>query len=295
MKAEFPKAEIRPFDTAIGAEVVGVDLARPLDEATHRLIEDAWNQHAVLVFRGQEITEEQHIAFSRRFGELEEHVLYQYLHPKHPEIFVVSNVVDENGRHVGAYDAGRYWHTDLSYMAVPSRGSILYAIEIPHAEDGTALGDTLWTSTVAAYEGLAEDLRRRIDGLAAEFSLENRHRKLVADGDRAAALDDRHKRSAPPVVHKVVRTHPVTGRKCMYVNEGQTARILGVSEDESRELLALLWAECTRPEYIYRHKWRVGDVVMWDNIPTQHLAICDYALPQRRYLQRTTLRGTAPF
>lgn len=289
------KAEIRPFDTAIGAEVVGADLARPLDEATHRTVEDAWNRHSVLVFRGQKITEEQHIAFSLRFGALEEHVLYQYLHPNHAEIFIVSNVKDESGRHVGAYDAGRYWHTDLSYMAAPSRGSILYAIEIPHADDGTVLGDTLWSSTAAAYDGLSDAMKKRIENLKAEFSLENRHRKLIADGDTAAALDDRHKKRAPPVVHKVVRTHPVTGRRCIYVNEGQTARILGVPEAESRELLTMLWAECTRPEYVYRHRWRVGDVVMWDNIPTQHLAICDYALPQRRYLQRTTLRGTAPF
>jgi len=289
------KAQIRPFDTAIGAEVFGADLARPLDEATQRAVEDAWNRHSVLVFRGQKITEDEQIAFSVRFGALEEHVLYQYLHPKHAEIFIVSNVKDESGRHVGAYDAGRYWHTDLSYMAVPSRGSILYAIEIPHGDDGHVLGDTLWTSTAAAYDGLSEAMKRRIDGLKAEFSLENRHRKLIADGDAAAALDDRHKQNAPPVVHKVVRTHPVTGRKCLYVNEGQTACILGMPEEESQGLLKTLWTECTRPEYLYRHKWRVGDVVMWDNIPTQHLAICDYALPQRRYLHRTTLRGTAPF
>lgn len=288
------KLEIRPFEGVIGAEVRGVDLAGTVDEATFRRIEDAWNRHSVLVFREQKIDEAQHITFSRRFGELEEHVLYQYLHPKYPEIFIVSNVKDETGRHVGAYDAGRYWHTDLSYMAVPSRGSLLYAMEIPHADDGRVLGDTLWTSTAAAYEGLSEAMKARIEPLRAEFSLENRHRKLVADGDAAAALDTRHKQSAPPVVHKVVRTHPVTGRRCIYVNEGQTARILGVPEDESRELLQALWAECTRPEYIYRHSWRVGDVVMWDNVPTQHLAICDYALPQRRYLQRTTLRGSAP-
>ncbi len=288
------KPEIRPSGGAIGAEVAGVDLARPMDDASFREIEAAWNRHSVLVFRGQKINEDQHIAFSRRFGELEEHVLYQYLHPRYPELFVVSNVKDENGRHVGAYDAGRYWHTDLSYMAVPSRGSLLYAIEIPRADDGSVLGDTLWTSTAAAYEGLSAAMKARIENLKAEFSLENRHRKLVADGDAAAALDTRHKQNAPPVVHKVVRTHPVTGRRSIYVNEGQTARILGVPEEESRDLLKTLWAECTRPEYIYRHKWRVGDVVMWDNIPTQHLAICDYALPQRRYLQRTTLRGSAP-
>ncbi|HUF82207.1 MAG TPA: TauD/TfdA family dioxygenase [Burkholderiales bacterium] len=285
--------EVRPFDCALGAEILGVDLARPLADDAFRALEDAWNRHSVLVFRDQRISEEQHIAFSRRFGELAQHVLYQYLHPKHPEIFVVSNIRDESGRPVGAYDAGRYWHTDLSYMAVPSRGSILYAMEIPHADDGTALGDTLWASTAAAYEGLSAEMKQRIEGLEAEFSLENRHRKLVADGDAAAALDSKHKEAAPPVVHKVVCTHPITGRRCIYVNEGQTGRILGVPEEESRALLKTLWAQCTRPEYIYRHHWRVGDVVMWDNIPTQHLAICDYALPQRRYLQRTTLRGSA--
>lgn len=286
---------IRPFETAIGAEVLGFDMSKPMDDATFRAIEDAWNRYSVLVFRDQKMTEEEHIRFSKRFGDLEEHVLYQYRHPKHPDIFVVSNVKDEAGRHVGAYDAGRYWHTDLSYMAVPSRGSVLYAIEIPHDDDGKPLGDTLWAGTAVAYDGLSASMKKRIENLKAEFSLENRHKKLVADGDANAVLDDKHKASAPPVVHKVVRTHPVTGRKCIYVNEGQTSRILDIPEDESRDLLKELWSESTKTDYIYRHKWRVGDVVMWDNIPTQHLAICDYALPKRRYLQRTTLRGTAPF
>ena len=286
---------IRPFETAIGAEVLGFDMSKPMDDATFRAIDDAWNRYSVLVFRDQKMTEEEHIRFSKRFGDLEEHVLYQYRHPKHPDIFVVSNVKDETGRHVGAYDAGRYWHTDLSYMAVPSRGSILYAIEIPHDDAGKPLGDTLWAGTAVAYDGLSESMKKRIANLKAEFSLENRHKKLVADGDASAVLDEKHKASAPPVVHKVVRTHPVTGRKCIYVNEGQTSRILDIPEDESRDLLNELWSESTKTDYIYRHKWRVGDVVMWDNIPTQHLAICDYALPKRRYLQRTTLRGTAPF
>jgi len=285
---------IGPLEGAIGAEVIGFDMSKPMDEATFRAIEGAWNRYSVLVFRDQKISPEQQIAFSKRFGALEEHVLYQYLHPEHPEIFVVSNVVDENGRHVGAYDAGRYWHTDLSYMALPSRGSVLYAIEIPHDDIGNPLGDTLWSSTAAAYDGLSPAMKTRIAGLKAEFSLENRHKKLVADGDAKATLDETHKMKAPPVVHEVVRLHPVTGRKCIYVNEGQTARILDVSEQESGELLTQLWHEATREDYVYRHKWRVGDVVMWDNIPTQHLAICDYALPQRRYLHRTTLRGTRP-
>ena len=285
--------DIRPFDAALGAEVRGTDLARGLDDATFAAIERAWNEHAVLLFRNQTIDEVRHIDFSRRFGELEIHVLDQYLHPEHPEILIVSNVMD-GGRHVGIYDAGRYWHSDLSYMAAPSRGSLLFAIEVPHDAAGAPLGDTLFASTAAAYDALSEPMKRRIAGLKAEFSLASRHAKLVADGDPDAALSDAHRQKTPPVVHKVVRTHPHTGRKSVYVNEGQTSRILGLPEDEARDLLDELCAHCTRPEFVYRHRWRTGDLLMWDNIPTQHLAVCDYALPQRRYMHRTTLRGEAP-
>ena len=284
---------IRPLEAALGAEVHGVDLSQDLDEATFDAIERAWNHHSVLLFRDQTIDEVRHIAFSRRFGNLEVHVLDQYLHPEHPEILIVSNVM-EGDRHVGIYDAGRYWHTDLSYMAVPSRGSLLYAVEVPHDASGEPLGDTLFASTAAAYDALPADTRQRISGLKAEFSLANRHAKLVADGDPAAALSDAHQAKAPPVAHKVVRTHPITGRKSIYVNEGQTSRILGLPVEEARDLLRELCAHCTRPEFVYRHRWRAGDLLIWDNIPTQHIAICDYALPQRRYMHRTTLRGEPP-
>ena len=285
--------DIRPFDAALGAEVRGVDLSRDIDGETFAAIERAWNEHSVLLFRDQAIDAAQHLAFSRRFGDLEVHVLDQYLHPEHPEILIVSNVMDGD-RHIGIYDAGRYWHSDLSYMAVPSRGSLLHAIEVPHDAEGRPLGDTLFTSTTAAYDALSPERKRRISGLSAEFSLANRHARLVADGDPDAALSDTHREKAPPVVHKVVRTHPITGRRSIYVNEGQTSRILGLPDDEARDLLHELCTHCTRPEFVYRHRWRTGDLLMWDNIPTQHLAICDYALPQRRYMHRTTLRGTPP-
>ena len=285
--------DIRPFEAALGAEVRGMDLSQDLDDAAFAAVERAWNDHSVLLFRDQVIDEVRQIAFSRRFGDLEVHVLDQYLHPEHPEILIVSNVMDGD-RHVGIYDAGRYWHTDLSYMAVPSRGSLLYAIEVPHDAAGNALGDTLFASTAAAYDALAPEMKRRISGLTAEFSLANRHAKLVADGDPDAALSDAHREKTPPVVHKVVRTHPVTGRRSIYVNEGQTARILGLPDDEACDLLHELCTHCTRPEFVYRHRWRTGDLLIWDNIPTQHIAVCDYALPQRRYMHRTTLLGTAP-
>ena len=285
--------DIRPFDAALGAEVRGVDLSRDLDDATFRAIERAWNEHSVLLFRDQAIDELRHLAFSRRFGDLEVHVLDQYLHPEHPEILIVSNVMDGD-RHVGIYDAGRYWHTDLSYMAVPSRGSLLYAIEVPHDAAGEPLGDTLFASTAAAYDALPANMKRRISGLEAEFSLANRHARLVADGDPDATLSDAQQEKAPPVIHRVVRTHPITGRRSIYVNEGQTARILDLPDDEAGDLLEELCTHCTRPEFVYRHRWRAGDLLIWDNIPTQHIAISDYALPQRRYMHRTTLRGTPP-
>ena len=284
---------VEPLDSPIGAVITAVDLSQDLDEPSHETLVNAWNRYSVLVFSDQNLNPEQLLRFSRRFGEMEVHVLDQYLHPDHPEILVVSNIV-ENGKHVGIYDAGRYWHTDLSYMAEPSRGSVLYAIEIPEAK-GQSLGDTLWTSTAAAYDALDGSMRRRIDGLEAAFSLGNRFNKLVEDGDQNAALTDVQKAQTLEVVHPVVRTHPLTGRKCIFVNEGHTASIVGLPEDESRSLLEDLWAHCKRPEFVYRHRWRTGDVVMWDNVPTQHIAIRDYALPQRRRLHRTTLTGTRPF
>ena len=284
---------VEPFDGPIGAAITAVDLSEELDESTQGALLEAWNRHSVLVFRDQQLSPEPLIRFSRRFGELEVHVLDQYLHPEHPEILVVSNIV-ENGRHVGIYNAGKYWHSDLSYMAEPSRGSILYAVEIPE-ENGQPLGDTMWTSTAAAYEALGEPMQRRLDGLTATFSLDNRFTTLVSDGDEEVGITDDQKTKTPEVKHPIVRTHPVTGRKCIFANKGHTSSIVGLEEDESRLLLEELWEHCTRPEFVYRHRWQPGDVVMWDNVPTQHLAIRDYDLPHRRLLHRTTLTGTRPF
>ena len=285
--------QIQLFDGPIGVTVTSVDLSQPMDAGDFKILLDAWNEHSVLVFRDQSLEPEHLIDFSRRFGDLEIHVLDQYLHKEHKEILVVSNIL-EDGVNVGIPDAGRYWHTDLSYLAEPSRGSILYAIEIPE-ENGETLGNTLWTSTAAAYEALPDEERARLDGLKAEFSLGNRFEKLAKDDTGHTPMKDHQTEKVPTVTHPVVRTHPVTGRKGIYVNEGHTIRILDMDEGESRDLLQELWAHCTKPTFTYRHKWCVGDVVMWDNVPTQHLAIKDYELPQRRLLHRTTLSGDRPF
>jgi taurine dioxygenase len=282
-----------PLTANIGAEITGVDLSNELDEETFSAIRNAFYEYSVIVFRNQKITEEQQIRFSLRFGKLEKHVLSQYLHPRYPEIFIVSNIV-ENGRNIGAYDAGRYWHSDLSYKPAPSLASLLYAIEIPHHDSGQPLGDTCFASVTRAYDALPEAVKQRLVGLQALNSLEHRFKKLQADGDKNAIITEEQKKVSE-AVHPVVRTHPVTGKKCIFVNEGQTDHILDLPEKEGEELLVLLCQQCIRKEFVYRHKWRVGDALMWDNCAAQHLAIADYQLPQRRLMHRTTLSGTVPF
>lgn len=284
---------VEPCEGVIGAVVSSVDLSQDLNAADRKMLVDAWNEHSVLVFRNQKVTPDQLLHFSRYFGTLETHVLEQYLHQTHPEILVVSNIL-KDGENIGIPDAGRYWHTDLSYLAEPSRGSILYAIEIPEA-NGKTLGNTLWSSTAAAYEALPYAKQKQIEGLTAEYSLGNRFKKLVEDGDKDAKMTDEQISKAPAVTHPIVRTHPVTGRKSLLVNEGHTTHVHGLPEDESQSLLEELWAHATQPKFTYRHEWQPGDVVMWDNVCTQHLAICDYALPQRRLLHRTTLTGDRPY
>jgi taurine dioxygenase len=284
---------IHPFDAALGAEIRGVDLSKILNDTDFTEIERAYNEHSVLLFRDQDISPEQHVAFSRRFGDLEIHVLDQYLHHEHKEILIVSNVED-GGRNIGVPDAGRYWHTDLSYAAEPSRGSLLYAIEIPYDVKGKPLGETQFASTAVAYDALLDEMKARIENLEAEFSLAHRFKKINEDFDPDAELNETQEEQVPSVTHKVVRTHPITGRKNIYVNEGHTVSIKGLPAAEAKTLLLELWSHIKRPEFVYIHLWRKGDLLMWDNIPCQHIAIGDYVLPQRCYMHRTTLKGEAP-
>lgn len=282
---------IHPFEAALGAEVSGLDLSRPVDDESFTMVREAYEEHSVLLFRGQKLTPQQHIDFSRRFGKLEIHVLDQWCHADHPEILIVSNI-KEKDRHIGVPHAGRYWHTDLSYMVAPSRGSLLYAIEIPE-QNGRTLGDTRFTSTAAAYEALPAEIKERIADLRATFSLAHHRSKLMADGADENPLTEEQQAKVPVAVHKIVQNHPVTGCKCLFVNEGHAVEILDLPQDEGRALLDMLCRHATKPEFVYRHRWRIGDLLMWDNVATQHIAEFDYALPQRRYLLRTTLEGVA--
>ena len=294
---------VRKIGKHLGAEIADVDLSRPLDDGTFASIAKCFFEHQVVVFRDQKLTPFQQIAFTRRFGELEHHVRKEHRLEGHPEILIVSNVVDERGVAVGVQDAGRFWHSDLSYKQVPSLLSALYALEVP-IRDGLVLGATSFASTTAAYEALAEDQQRRLQGLRNVHSYRYyRARNLQAQKEEQArgarvvqehSLSEEQLRSVPDVEVPVVRTHPVTGRKSLFINEAHTSRVLGLPEDEGAALLALLCAHIVKPKFRYEHEWRVGDLLMWDNVSVQHKANFDYDLPMRRLMHRTTVRGSAP-
>lgn len=283
---------ITPTGAALGAEISGVDLSKALDDESFERIRKAFNDYEVIFFRDQNLTPDQQIAFSRRLGELEHHVRVDCCRPGYPELFIVSNVI-ENGKPIGSQDAGLFWHSDLCYMEEPSLGSLLYAREVP-MRDGKVQGDTLFASATAAYDALPEATRQRIDKLQAVNSYEKGYYRDRKSGKRAP-LTEEQKRKTPDTAHPIARTHPQTGRKCLFVNEGYTSRIVGLDPEESEALLSELLAHATEERFVYRHQWRVGDLLIWDNCSTQHLAIHDYELPQRRLMERTTVKGAQPF
>jgi taurine dioxygenase len=284
------RPSVRKSGAACGAEIE-FDLAQDIPDSTFREIESAFHDNIVVVFREQQLSSQRHIEFSSRFGELEIHIVEKYLLPGFPEILLISNIRNEAGEHIGLADAGFTWHTDTSYRRRPSRCSLLYAKEVPQ-RDGEPLGDTVFANTIAAYEALSDSMKRRIDGLKAIHRYSERRR--VADSPRPK-LTAEQLAETPDIAHPIVRTHPYTGRKSLYVTAGECVGIEGMAEDEAVELIAELDAHCVRPEFLYRHKWQVGDLLIWDNATSMHLAICDYALPQRRLMHRTTVIGTVPF
>ena len=284
--------DIRKLGQALGAEITGLDLAQPVSDSLFEDILAAFREHAVVVFRDQNLTPEQQIAFSRRFGDIDVNVRSRFNKPGYPEIFVVSNII-ENGEPIGVTDAGRYWHTDHCYVQEPSRCSLLYALEIPQ-QPGQSLGDTMFSSAVAAAAALPAEMIARLDGRKAVNSYSYTYERKVSEFNRTPLKSEG--RSAPPdIEHPVLRTHPDTGKKCLFVNEGYTTRISGLPEDESRQTLDFLFAHLKRPEFIYRHQWRLNDLLLWDNCAAQHKAVFDYALPLRRRMERTTILGSATY
>ena len=280
--------DVRPFAGVLGAEVIGADLAHYQDDAQLACIEQALLAHGVLAIREQHITPEEHIAFSRRFGELEIHVLDQYLLPGHPEILVISNK-QVNGKAIGLQDAGNEWHTDISYREQPALGSLLYALDVPPQG-----GDTLFASLYAAYDALSDEMKTRIAPLRAVHTYQQYHErsKQKALGTRSSMTAEQAAH-VPDVNHPLVRTHPRTGRKALYVSPGLMVGIEGMNPAEGQALLAQLNEHATQPAFAYRHKWRLHDVLFWDNRCTIHLAT-GYDRGYARHMHRTTIQGDRP-
>ncbi len=275
---------VTPISGVMGGEVHGIDLSLPLDNATFKAVEAAFHQHQLLRFPGQRLSEAQQVAFSRCFGDLQIHVLDQFRHPQQPEIYVLSNV-DKTGRTTGCHpDRGTLvWHSDLSFQRRPALATILYGIEVPRRG-----GETLFADMVAAYDALPEAMKRRIAGVRAIHDLDYSRTRA---GEPPMTLKQRAE--APPVDHPLVRTHPGTGRKLLYISH-HVSHMEGMPVDEGRALLNELMEHATQECFVYRNTWQSGDVVMWDNRCTMHRATEYDAAEERRVIHRTVVKGDVP-
>src|ERR1700730_9843437 len=274
-----PPLVCRPLSAALGAESVGIDLRHQIDDHIFARILAAWHQSLVILLRDQELSEEDEVRFAERFGPPAVIHTKQFV-KSHPAVMLISNI-REDGKPIGALPDGEMqFHSDQCHQERPAMASMLYAIEVPGKG-----GNTLFANAYAAYETLPDSIKRRIDG----------RRALNAyDYDSAATKrGDRVAEGAPCYAHPVVRTHPATGRKALYVNRLMTRRIEELPPGESDELLALLFDHQERPEFVYEHVWRPGDLLMWDNRCTLH-ARTDFSADERRLLRRVTILGEKP-
>ena len=258
--------DLRPLRPGFGVEVSGLDLARPMTDATFAELERAFFAGQVLTVRAQRLTAAQFVAFARRFGPPEPHVIDQFHHPDDPNILILSNR-KRDGVPLGLADAGTYFHSDYSYLQVPARATTLYSIEVPRRG-----GNTLFADQYAAWEGLPAAMQRRIETLTAIHHYGNRKERDDASRTAASALTPEQKAKMPLITHPIVRTHPVTGRKALYAVSGSSYGIVGMPEDEAVALLDELAAHATQEKYVYSFAYGVGDVVVWDNASLLHSA-----------------------
>lgn len=277
--------DVRPTGAAAGAEIFGVDLASGLDRTGFAPIQTALDTYGVIVLRDQKITPEQQIAFSRHFGELDVNFnAKRFGVSGSPEIYIISNIV-ENGQPTGTRRAGETWHTDMSYAKRPAKATMLYAVEVPMLH-GLTLGGTGFANAAAAWDALPQSMQDEVRNLKGIFDFRGRKRSSPVGAEDIAQY--------PPVEHPIVRTHPRTGRKGLYVARDDCTGIVGKDERTGLALIEALADHIVRPDFVYQHHWRVGDVVVWDNCTVQHRAVQDYDLPQRRLLWRTTVKGDVP-
>ena len=274
---------VTPRPRGLGAEIAGID-PRDLGDADRDRLIAALARHGVLVLRDQHLSPSELVAFSRRFGELEYHVLDQYWLEEEPLVYVISNVV-ENGRPIGNPREGFGWHSDLNYMERPTAVTFLLGLEVP--PEG---GETLFADAYAATEALAPAERERLSALGMKHS----YAMLHASRPWAEPLSDEQKRRTPDVVHPLIRTHPETGRRGMYLGGPTCALPRGMGESEALALLNRLFERATSPEHVYAHRWRAGDLVFWDNRGVLHTATEYDRERHRRIVWRTSVRGERP-
>ncbi|HEY4167448.1 MAG TPA: TauD/TfdA family dioxygenase [Reyranella sp.] len=276
---------VRPLSAAVGVEILGVDLKR-MDEAEFRTVEQAWHEHSVILLRNQTIGDDELLAFSRRFGELDpppNQERGRISPPGYPDIYVVSNVLDKNGDPIGALGNGEaVWHTDMSYLDMPPDASMLFALEIP--PNG---GNTWFCGMQAAAASLPDDLRRRLG-----------HRRVKHDGTynsggylRKGVTPTDDPLKAPGAWHPAILKHPANGKPTLYLGRRRNSSIEGLTRTESDALLEDLWAHCTQPQFLYEHVWRLGDLVMWDNRSTMHRRD-PFDGTARRVMHRTQIKGS---
>ena len=282
--------QITPLSDALGAEVMGLDVNK-LDDGTFNLVRDAFLKHHMLVFRDQNLEVGSQADFSKRFGDLDVHIQKESAHPDRPEVQILSNK-KQDGKYVGSPVAGDNWHTDLQYTDFPTLCTLLYAVETP--QEG---GDTEWANMYLAYETLPEATKDRLVGLKARHTFNRFRNKRV--GVPEVYKGQGQKRyvdvSPPDSIHPVVRTHPETGRKALYVSERFTIGIEDLPEVEGEALLDELIAHQQQGQFVYRHKWRQHDLTMWDNRCLIHVACGGVPPGQIRHMHRTIVRGDVPY
>jgi taurine dioxygenase len=282
--------KIVPSGKALGATVEGLDLARPLRETD--LIIETLGKYGVLRFPGQTLSGRQQRDFAAQFGELEINVASgPYQEPGIPEVMTLSNIV-ENGKPIGLADAGQDWHTDMSYSKTIAFANVLYGIRIPR-RDGRPLGNTEFCSMHAAYEGLPQELKTKLDGMSVLHDFNKFWDKMrMEKGSKRPPLTEAQKKAKPPVSHPIFLKHPITGRKVLYANPGYSMRINELPQQESDAILQFLFDHQTRPEYRYSFQWTEGDVLMWENFGTIHNAVADYGPGEHRLIKRCQVMAT---
>ena len=280
-------ADARRLSHALGAAITGIDLTRPLSAADRAFVIRAWLDNQVVVFPGQHLSAPQLAEFGRTFGELDTHLAAKdYMHPDSPAVYLITNH-KMNGQPSQTRDTGRLWHSDHSFTTKPDKATLLHCLEMPPVG-----GNTLFANMHMAYEGLSDTLKQVLESLEAVHSFGYYVQINPHVQKRNREQTQKHIDATPPVAHPIVRIHEETGRKALYVSEGYTSHIAGMTREESRGLLEYLFRHCTQPEYTYRHAWTPGDLLMWDNRSVLHLAPADYTHEHTRHMHRVTVLGS---